>query len=105
MIGSPVASWARIRPLLVGVVRVEGPQLGARLDFRHARADELAADAMPDEGFLDLPAIALAVLIPFVTAEVERLQRHLVSRLQRVVVMSSGTLTGEAAALGSPTRN
>src|ERR671925_601386 len=62
-------------PLLVRVMGVERPVLVARRDLGHARADQLAADAVADERLLDAPALALASFVPLVAVEVEDLHR------------------------------
>src|SRR5688500_20412490 len=60
-------------PLLVQVVRVVGPELVARLDLGHGRADQLAADALADERAPGAPALAVPRPVPLVAAEVEEL--------------------------------
>src|SRR5512134_1562571 len=63
----------RDHPFLVQIVRVVGPELVARLDLGHGRADELTADALADERALGAPALAVPRRIPLVAVEVENL--------------------------------
>src|SRR6186997_3162849 len=60
-------------PFLVQVVRVVRPELAARLDFGHGRADELTADALADQGSPGAPAVAVSRSIPLVAVEAEGL--------------------------------
>ena len=60
-------------PFLVQVVRVVGPELAARLDLGHGRADQLTADALADERALGAPALAVPRPVPLVAVEVESL--------------------------------
>src|SRR5919108_5804745 len=62
-------------PLLVRVMGVERPVLVAGRDLGHARAEQLAADAVADESLLDAPPLALARFVPLVAVEVEDLHR------------------------------
>ena len=51
-------------PLLVRVVRVERPELVARLDLVHAAADQLGPDVVADPGVFAVPARAVLGAIP-----------------------------------------
>jgi hypothetical protein len=63
----------RDHPFLVQVVHVVRPELAARLDHGHGRADELSADALADKRALAAPALALPRPVPLVAVEVESL--------------------------------
>src|ERR1700756_405315 len=54
-------------------MRVIRPEPVAGLDLGHGGADELAADALPDERGVDSPSVAISRPIPVVTVEVEGL--------------------------------
>src|SRR5580765_4702943 len=69
-------------PFLVQVVRVVGPELVARLDLGHGRADELTPDALGDKRALDAPALAVPRPIPLVAVEVESLHSIMVATSQ-----------------------
>src|SRR6185436_7695973 len=60
-------------PFLVQVMRVVRPELAARLELGHGRADQLTADALTDVRALDAPALPVARPIPLVAVEIERL--------------------------------
>src|SRR6476469_4710771 len=75
---TPVRAQRRLaaehdHPFLVQVVGVVGPELVARLDLGHGRADELTADALANKRALDAPALAVPRAIPLVAVEVESL--------------------------------
>src|SRR5688500_1861119 len=63
----------RDHPFLVQVVRVVGPELVARLDLGHGRADQLTADPLADKRAPGAPALAVPRPIPLVAVEVENL--------------------------------
>src|ERR1700741_1760233 len=54
-------------------MRVIRPEPVAGLDLGHGGADELAADALPDERGADSPSVAISRPIPVVIVEVEGL--------------------------------
>src|SRR5215203_2026478 len=92
-------------PFLVQVVRVVGPELVARLDLGHGRADELAADALADKRALDAPALTISRSVPLVlvAVEVEGLHSVNVSNLRRRESNATRLTFGRGPARPSPT--
>src|SRR3954452_10645800 len=77
-------------PFLVRVVGVKWPLLVTRLDFVHARADQLGVGVRADPGVLEAPALALFRAIPLVCVEIEDLHAASLEALGWASVHSSG---------------